>query len=53
MSFRLTNAPSYFMGLMKIVFADCLDTFVVVFIDDIMIYFRSHEEHAQHLGLTL
>jgi Reverse transcriptase (RNA-dependent DNA polymerase) len=32
---------------------DCLDTFVVIFIDDILIYCRSHEEHARHLSMTL
>jgi hypothetical protein len=38
MSFRLTNAPAYFMYLMNIVFMDYLDKFVVVFIDDILLY---------------
>jgi hypothetical protein len=38
MSFGLTNAPAYFMYLMKSVFMDYLDKFVVVFIDDILVY---------------
>src|SRR3954465_11474992 len=49
MSFGLTNAPAYFMGMMNKVFMDFLDKFVVVFIDDILIYSRSEEEHEQHL----
>jgi hypothetical protein len=53
MSFRLDNAPAYFMGLMNKVFADFLDTFMVIFIDNILIYSRSHEEHARYLSMTL
>jgi hypothetical protein len=49
MSFGLTNAPAYFMYLMNSVFMLELDKFVVVFIDDILIYSKSEEEHAQHL----
>jgi hypothetical protein len=49
MSFRLTNAPAHFMYLMNSVFMPELDKFVVVFIDDILIYSKSEEEHAQHL----
>jgi hypothetical protein len=49
MSFGLTNAPAHFMYLMNFVFMLKLDKFVVVFIDDILIYFKSEEEHAQHL----
>jgi hypothetical protein len=45
MSFRLTNAPTYFMYLMNNVFMEYLYKFVVVFIDDILIYLRSEEEH--------
>jgi hypothetical protein len=49
MSFGLTNAPTHFMYLMNSVFMPKLDKFVVVFIDDISIYLKSEEEHAQHL----
>ena len=41
MPFRLTNAPAIFMDLMNRVFHDCLDRFVVIFIDDILVYSRS------------
>jgi hypothetical protein len=53
MSFGLTNAPAYFMYLMNKVFMEYLDKFVVVFIDDILIYSRSEEEHEEHLRLAL
>jgi Reverse transcriptase (RNA-dependent DNA polymerase) len=53
MSFGLTNAPAYFMSLMHRVFSDYLDQFVVVFIDDILVYSRSRDEHVRHLRLTL
>jgi hypothetical protein len=45
MSFGLTNAPAYFMYLMNKVFMEYLDMFVMVFIDDIVVYSRSEEEH--------
>jgi hypothetical protein len=53
MSFGLTNAPSYFMYLMNKVFMEYLDKFVVVFIDDILVYSRIDEEHEDHLRLVL
>jgi hypothetical protein len=53
MSFGLTNSPAYFMYLMNSVFMPELDKFVVVFIDDILIYSKSEEEHAQHLRVIL
>jgi hypothetical protein len=53
MSFRLTNAPAHFMYLMNSVFMPELDKFVVVFIEDILIYFKSEEEHEQHLWVIL
>jgi hypothetical protein len=53
MSFELTNAPTYFMYLMNKVFMEYLDKFVVVFIDDILVYSRSEEEHEEHLHLAL
>jgi hypothetical protein len=43
MSFRLTNALAYFMYLMNKVFMEYLDNFVIVFIDDILVYSRSEE----------
>ncbi len=53
MSFGLTNAPAFFMNLMNKVFMEYLDKFVVVFIDDILIYSRTKEEHKEHLRLAL
>jgi hypothetical protein len=53
MSFGLTNAPVYFMYLMNNVFMEYLDKFVVVFIDDILVFSRSEEEHEGHLRLVL
>ena len=53
MSFGLTNAPIAFMDLMNRVIREYLDFFVIVFIDDILIYSKTKEEHEQHLRLTL
>src|SRR5512136_986780 len=53
MSFGLTNAPAFFMNLMNKVFMEYLDKFVVVFIDDILVYSQSEEDHQHHLRLML
>ena len=53
MSFGLTNAPAYFMSMMNKVFMEYLDKFVVVFIDDIMVYSKNEEEHKENLRLVL
>jgi len=53
MSFSLTNAPAHFMYLMNLVFMPELDKVVVVFIDDILVYSRNEEEHAEHLRVVL
>jgi hypothetical protein len=53
MSFGLTNAPAYFMYMMNKVFMEYLDKFIVVFIDDILLYSRNEEEHEGHLRLVL
>jgi hypothetical protein len=53
MSFGLTNAPAYFMYLMNSVFMPELDKFVVVFIDDILVYSKNEVEHTKHLHTVL
>ena len=53
MSFGLTNAPAYFMNMMNKVFMEFLDKFVVVFIDDMLVYSKNEEERKEHLRLVL
>jgi hypothetical protein len=53
MSFELTNALTYFMYMMNMVFMGYLDKFIVMFIDDILVYSRNEEEHKGHLRLVL
>jgi len=53
MPFGLTNAPTMFMDLMNQVFQPYLNQYVVVFIDDILVYSNSHLEHEQHLRVVL
>jgi hypothetical protein len=53
LSFGLTNAPAYFMYLMNLVFMPELDKFVVVFIDDILVYSRNEREHTKHLHIVI
>ena len=49
----MTNAPTYFMNMMNKVFMEELDKFVMVFIDDILIYSETAEEHEKHLRIVL
>ena len=53
MSFGLTNSPTTFMDLMNKFFKQYVDLFIIFFIDDILIYSRSEEEHASHLRVVL
>jgi hypothetical protein len=53
MSFGLTNAPTYFMYLMNSIFMLELDKFVIMFIDDILIYLENEEDHAEHIRIVL
>ena len=53
MSFGLTNAPAFFMYLMNSVFMPELDKFIVVFVDDILLYSKNNEANEQHLRIVL
>ena len=53
MSFGLINASTTFMDLVNRVFRDYLDSFVIIFIDDILVYSKSEDEHMNHLGVVL
>jgi hypothetical protein len=53
MSLGLTNAPAYFMYPMNKVFMEYLDKFIIVFIDDILVYSKDEEEHEEHFHLVL
>src|SRR3954466_8822191 len=53
MSFGLTNALATFSRLMNLIFMEYLDKFAVIYLDDILIYSKSEEEHAKHLRLVL
>ena len=53
MSFELTNVPTTFIELMNGVFRPYLDSFVIVFIDDILVYSKTEEDHVRHLRIVL
>ena len=53
MLFELINAPTTFMDLMNRVFKQYLDLFIIVIIDDILVYSRNEEEHTSHLKFVL
>ena len=53
MSFSVTNSPKGFMDLMNYLFKKYLDIFIIVFIDDILVYSRSEHNHADHLRIVL
>jgi hypothetical protein len=53
MSFGLTNAPTHFMYLMNSIFFEELDVFVIIFINDILVYSKTEEDHVKHLRVML
>nr|GEV87659.1 RNA-directed DNA polymerase homolog [Tanacetum cinerariifolium] len=53
MPFGLTNAPAVFMDLMNRIFHEYLDKFVIVFIDNILVYYKTKEEHEEHIRIVL
>jgi len=53
MPFRVTNAPTVFMDYINWIFRPYLDKFIIVFIDDILIYSKDEKEHADHLRVVL
>ena len=53
MPFGLTNAPTIFMCMMNNIFSRYLDKFILVFIDDILVYSKNKEEHEEHLRVVL
>ena len=53
MPFGLTNAPTTFMDLMNKVFKEYLDKFIIVFIDDILLYLKTRGDHEEHLRMVL
>ena len=52
-SFGVTNAPTYFMNMMNNILSDFLDQFVVVLLDDLLIYSRTPKDHAKRLDVVL
>ena len=52
MSFGLSNSPAAFMDLMNRVFQNYLDSFIIMFIDDILVYSKNEDDHMGHLGVV-